>query len=69
MPTEVTWSKHDELETGWQSDCGTFEIQQDPTYGYFKLLLSEDTTESLAEDSNEANLMSNPHQFLTPSAA
>lgn len=58
MPTrsEITWERHDEIETAHRSTCGRFETSIDPVYGYHRLHLSEDTTASLGESRSLADL-------------
>ena len=51
------WEKHDDGEEGaFVSPCGLFETSMDQVYGFLRLHLAEDTTESLAESQSLAEL-------------
>jgi hypothetical protein len=52
----IEWLRHDDIEDGFASACGRFEVSTDPTYGNFRLHRAGDTTESLGESMRLAEI-------------
>ncbi|MFZ3583686.1 hypothetical protein ACOI1H_16145 [Loktanella sp. DJP18] len=46
----IVWENHDEGDQGmFQTRCGRFETSLDPVYGYLRLHVDGDTSESIHE--------------------
>lgn len=45
----IKWEPHDDVENGFISSCGQFEVSTDPVYGNYRLHRAGDMVESLCE--------------------